>query len=272
MDKGQDLKLGVGICTRNRAHGLSKTLMKLLQYRNEGPLWYDIFVADDGSEDEAQKHVLERILRRILSESEPRHLTVDTNFGTSDNARVGVAKNKNRILRRFADCDYVVIFEDDVWPIHADWLKVHIDASRASGIHHFNFVPHSMPKHVGHMFEVSPYTLPDGELINVALTQYTTGVFLFYTQRVIQMLGGFDRRFGLYGFEHVEFSDRIRDPRIGLSPPGKGYPSILECEKYIYWNIHEPSVVSDEEKRAELEKQKAVWAEVQRDMFLYRQF
>lgn len=261
----QELKLGVGICTRNRPVGLSRVLMKLLQYRNEGPLYYDLFVADDGSENEGQIHLLER-----LKDSEG--VPVATNFGTEDSARLGVAKNKNRILRHFADCDYIVIWEDDAWPIHPDWFKVHIETSKATNIHHFNYVPHSMPQHVGRTYEVMPVTLPGGQVVHVAFTQYLTGVFLFYSHKVIEKLGGFDRRFGLYGFEHVEFSDRIRDSRIGLTPAGKGYTSLLECEKFLSWDIHEPSIMTKEEKDAILKGQSDIWAAVRKDSFLYRPF
>lgn len=256
MIEWSKVKAGVGICTRNRPEQLDSLLKRLVQYGLTGPIRYDIFVADDGSEDEEQ--------RAFLSSLPPKA------WNSDDRERVGVAKNKNRILKRFRDYDFQIIFEDDAEPIHEDWLAVHIEASRLSQIHHFNFVPHSAPAHVGATYKVTPWTRENGEVIHVAQTQNITGVFLFYTRRVLEALGGFDKRFGLWGFEHVEFSDRIRDSRIALSPPFLGYPSLLECEQYIKWDDTIPSTLGEEEKARIRNEQRAIWDKIREDYFLFR--
>lgn len=256
MIEWSKLRAGVGICTRNRPECLQGVLRKLVQYGLEGPIRYDIFVADDGSEDEGQLE--------FLSSLPPEA------WNSDDRERVGVAKNKNRILRRFRDYDFQIIFEDDAFPIHKDWLAVHIEVSQLSQIHHFNFIPHSVPAHVGDTYKTTAWPLENGEVIHVAQTQNITGVFLFYTRRVLEVLGGFDKRFGLWGFEHVEFSDRIRDSRIGLSPPFLGYPSLLECERYIKWDDSIPSTLNEEEKTRIRDEQRVIWDKIREDYFLFR--
>ena len=252
-----ELKLGVGICTRNRPNCLDRVLKAVAKY-STGPVKYDIFVADDGSENEDQREYL---------------TMMPFEWNEDDRERVGVAKNKNRILRHFSDYDYMAIWEDDAYPILPDWFKVHILASQASNIEHFSFSPHSVPEgsvaYVGDTYEESHYELPDGKKVTVRQTQNTTGVFLFFSSKVIDKVGGFDSRFGLWGYEHVEYADRIKDPRIGLAPP-HGYPSLLNCEEFIKWDDSVPSVVTEAEKAELRISQKKLWNQVREECFLYR--
>jgi len=253
-----ELKLGVGICTRNRPDALKKCYNQLVAFQNNNIFSnYDIFITDDGSEDKEQIAFLEE------------HKTI---CNWDDRERVGIAKNKNRILRHFDSYDYIAIFEDDAYPMSARWFDLHIMASQISGIHHFNYVPHTVEGHRGMVFGITPWKISTGEIVHVAQTQNITGVFLFYSKLVLQKVGGFDRRFGLYGFEHVELSDRIRDPRIALSPPGVGYPSLLECEQLIKWDDTIEATINSEEKDKIVAEQRKIWDAIREDTFLYRHF
>ena len=263
-DLPEELKLGVGICTRNRHLALKKCVKQLESARRHiSVTHYDIFIADDGSENEQQIKLLRKIADGEYG---------DVQINWDDREHVGIAKNKNRILRRFDTYDYIAIFEDDAYPIRPDWFDIHVMASKVSGIHHFNFVPHSNEGHRGQFYGAVRWILPNEQLIHTAQTQNITGVFLFYSNLVLQKLGGFDRRFGLYGFEHVEFSDRIRDPRIGLSPIGVGYPSLLECEQFIYWDDTIEAIIEPKEKEKIVAEQRKIWDKIREDTFLYRHF
>lgn len=275
----KNLKLGLGISTRNRPEGLKHILSTAFEAVINGSAPYEVFVADDGSEDEAQLKILDNIEKGIWNSSE-YNFEVKTNrsdelkesFGTE---RVGVANNKNRALRYLYNqgCDYIVIMEDDAYIKHPYWFTAHVLASISSGIHHFNFVPHSMPEHVGHVFEITSAD-NNGEF-KIAQTQHTTGIFLFFTRECINKVGGFDKRFGLYGFEHVELSDRIRHPMVAMSPPGKGYPSLLNCEDYIGWDMDMEALISEAEKNSVIPKQRKLWDKMRAEYpmgFFYKEF
>ena len=273
IDSFKNIKLGLGISTYNRPQGLSHALNSALDAIYCGSVPYEIFVADDGSDDAEQISIIEKIRD---GEYNNDNISVKCNE-EADRKRVGVANNKNRALRYLfgQGCDYIVIMEDDAYIKDPRWFVVHVLASQMSDIHHFNFVPHSEPKHVGHVHGVSPPYMVLGEEIHTAQTQHTTGIFLFFTRACMIRIGGFDSRFGLYGFEHVELSDRARHPLIFLTPPNVGYASLLECEKFVGWDTSFPALFSEEEKAVLIPQQRELWDMMRKQYsmgFMYRGF
>jgi GT2 family glycosyltransferase len=72
------------------------------------------------------------------------------------------------------------------------------------------------------------------------------GVFMFMKKSAIERVGGFNLDFGLYGFEHAEYSSRILQSRI--------YPVLKGTEKYIYAEDysnpkHKSSITEDEKMK-----------------------
>ena len=57
------------------------------------------------------------------------------------------------------------------------------------------------------------------------------GCFLFLTQEVLKKVGYFNKEYGVYGFEHAGYSERIH--RAGLTPFGK-YLAPAQTPNYIY--------------------------------------
>jgi hypothetical protein len=49
---------------------------------------------------------------------------------------------------------------------------------------------------------------------------------MFMAKSAIERVGGFNEDFGLYGFEHAEYSNRILNSRV--------YPVLKGTEEYIY--------------------------------------
>ena len=54
---------------------------------------------------------------------------------------------------------------------------------------------------------------------------------MFLTKEAVEKVGAFDERFGRYGFEHADYSDRIHS--AGLTPMGK-YLCPAGAGEYIY--------------------------------------
>lgn len=258
LEELKKLKLGVGVCTLNRPECLKRIVSYLHKFSMEGPLFYEIFVADDGSEDKEQLEIL-------------RYLPRGVGWNSDDRRNVGVARNKNRVLGRFIDYDFVAILEDDCFPIHPNWLSVHVQASIVSDIHHFIFYKHSDGDiHGGPIIRTTRHRILDDKFINIAYRNAAFGIFFFVSKRVIEKIGGFNRDFKTWGYEHVEFSNRICDPRIGLAPPFSGYPSLFECEEYIKWDESVPSVFTEEEKKPLIAYNEKVLRESMSKYDLYR--
>jgi len=123
--------------------------------------------------------------------------------------RKGVAYRKNECLRALKDCDYVFLFDDDCYPIQAGWIKFFIN----SGYEHLIYCH---PKFHGLKTETD----------DLLIYNDCGGVFMFMQKSAIERVGGFNEDFGLYGFEHAEYSNRILNSRA--------YPVLKKTEEYIY--------------------------------------
>ena len=150
------------------------------------------------------------------------HVAEDT-----DEDRKGIAFRKNECLRALKDCDYVFLFDDDCYPIQAGWIKFFVN----SGYEHLIYCD---PK----------FHPMRGEIGELQIYNDCGGVFMFMQKSAIDRIGAFDMSFGLYGFEHADYSNRI----LG----SKAYPVLKGTEKYIYAedysNPKHKSSINDSEK------------------------
>lgn len=156
--------------------------------------------------------------------------------------RKGVAYRSNECLRELynAGCDYIFLFNDDCAPIKQGWCEFFIEASRASGQHHFMYLKETPGvKRISDrvFFEVNkenPTYSVWGKMVEfVSINTYSAcnGVMMFLTREVIEKVGGFSPNFGLYGFEHANYTNRIH--RAGLTPLG-AYSCPAGASEYIY--------------------------------------
>lgn len=125
--------------------------------------------------------------------------------------RLGIAKNKNKCLSLLKDYKKIFLFDDDCFPIQPEWWKIY------DGEHHYAhsaYPPHFVKKYVG----------------KNAFWSGALGCAMMVDQEALQTVGGFNEKFGIYGFEHVEYTMRIY--RNGLIP----YPWITpkNVQDYIW--------------------------------------
>lgn len=110
---------------------------------------------------------------------------------------VGLSVAKNKLLSLLDDCDYLFIFDEDTFPIQKGWHIPYIE----SGLNHACFTF-------------------DRKIIDVKSNyiefEKPNGCMLFFTRKAIQTVGGWDTDFKGFGYEHVNFSDRIFNN--GLTP------------------------------------------------------
>jgi hypothetical protein len=127
-----------------------------------------------------------------------------------DSERKGVAYRKNECLRNLKDCEYVFLFDDDCFPIKDNWIDFFISSNQE----HLLFLSKNL-----HSYKET--------VKNIEVYNNCGGVFLFMKKSAIDRVGAFDESFGIYGFEHVDYTNRI----IGK----KGdYPMLIGTEEYLY--------------------------------------
>ena len=146
----------------------------------------------------------EQVYNTITNDDVTIYVAEDT-----DEDRKGVAWRKNECLRALKDCDYVFLFDDDCYPIQAGWIKFFVN----SGYEHLIYCD---PKFHGLRNEID----------DLLIYNDCGGVFMFMKKSAIERVGGFNLFFGLYGFEHAEYSNRILQSRV--------YPVLKDTDKYIY--------------------------------------
>jgi len=147
----------------------------------------------------------EQILKHTNMENVKLYIAID-----SDSDRKGVAYRKNECLKNLKECDYVFLFDDDCFPIKDNWIDFFIN----SGEEHLLFLSNKIHSYKETIKEVEVYSS-------------CGGVFLFMKKSAIDRIGAFDETFGLYGFEHANYSNRI------LGKKGE-YPMLIGTENYLY--------------------------------------
>jgi hypothetical protein len=139
-------------------------------------------------------------------------------FHTCDDNET-VAKDKNKLIKLLYDegCDYIILFDDDCFPIKEGWDDFLIEASKHTESEHFVIA------------NDNHHTLVDFEN-GLNYFRMCAGCMLFMTRRVIDTIGYLNPNYGKYGYEHGAYS--IRAHKGGFTP----YPFVTVdgWEEYIY--------------------------------------
>jgi hypothetical protein len=153
----------------------------------------------------------------------------------------GVAYSKNENLKALKDCDYIFLFDDDCYPIHEDWV---------------NFFTSSNENHVLFLND------SHGLIYKKQGTEYYRdcgGVFMMITKEIVLKVGAFGD-YGVYGFEHAGYSQRIYKARLTDAP----YQMLSETNNYLKALDYEGTIkssVSDEVKQIEIDKNRIKFVE-----------
>lgn len=199
---------GIGIITYNRLFSLIKCLDTVRRYT---PTPYQLIIADDGSSDGTVEY--------CKTHSIP--------FVTGPN--MGIAANKNRALLALQDCSHIFLLEDDTRILRPAWLTQYIRASQDTSEHHFLYNRRRDPEDL--LEEIHHHTI---------IYHYTSNAFMmFLTQQVLALVGGFDLRFGRYGFEHYDFTYRIWKAGLIRHPN----PHLLSAESYLKLDLSAGAVL-----------------------------
>lgn len=115
--------------------------------------------------------------------------------------QAGIARAKNKCLELLADCAHIFLFDDDAYPLREGWWRPYVESPE----------PHLM--RIFADFATGRKLLNDIAEIyrdseHVAFTG-PRGVMLYLERHVLDVVGGMDPGFGLWGWEHGDLSNRI---------------------------------------------------------------
>lgn len=102
----------------------------------------------------------------------------------------GIPQAKNDCLRNLDYCDHIFLFDDDCYPLVRGWEIPYINSDE----HHLCFTwRRKVLQTNGRLVN---YELPDGQM-------------MYFTKRCLDAVGGFDEEYDTWGFEHVDYSQRV---------------------------------------------------------------
>lgn len=166
-------------------------------------------------------------------------------------SNLGVAKSKNKALRFLMDsgCDHLFLMEDDIYVKDPTVFQKYIEASKTSGIQHFNYALH------GNMNKRWPEGTPNPRLVidygtlKVSLYLHCVGAFSYYSKKCIESCGYMDEDY-FNACEHVDHTYRII--KSDLHPPFWYFADIHDSEKYLGdepWTLENSTISSRPDHR-----------------------
>jgi len=161
----------------------------------------------------------------------------DINFSVSRNNLIianehgGVARNSNRAIKYFKErknLDVLFILNDDLL-VDPKVFQIYLDAIEKTGYDFFSYTD-----------KLSPYK-PSAEFIRngVSLVRRRTGdgCFTVMTRKAVEVLGGFDVNFGLFGGEDLDMQRRASAAKLCMdSLDVKAAAGLIKPRQY-YENI-----------------------------------
>jgi GT2 family glycosyltransferase len=174
---------------------------------------------------------------------------VSKNFNLIYGKNKGVAANKNRILKYLEGNDFIFIAEDDIKFNKPGWVDVFIKAEELTKFQHFNYI-------VSNYREFIKRTVSYGDISVGDSGPYVNGVLMVMSKKCLEIVGGFDERYGRYGYEHVDYTNRCK--KAGIHPSFNFH--VMEVSSYIDWT-HSKSCLSDKEKEICIKQNEKIFHE-----------
>lgn len=237
-------KLGVGIVTYCRESYLHQLVDSLPTGLSE------IVVVNDG-----------QALQKVPS----------TSF-IQNNTNLGVGVSKNKALKHLMDvgCDYLFLFEDDIYVKDPTVFEQYIEVIKITGIQHLNFSQHGLCNKNPYTGEPNPICHVEYANLRVPFYVACVGAMSVYTRKCIETAGYMDPRY-FNACEHVEHSHRIH--LAGMAPGFWWYADVPDSHLLLGdhgWSmetstIHQRSDAKDNIRRSD-EIFKSTYGKVPRDM------
>ena len=145
-------------------------------------------------------------------------------------SKQGVGKAKNQALKLLKDNNYIFLLEDDIIIKDITVFEKYIEASKLSGIQHFNFAFHGLDNYNADKSPAIRLKLDYSPTVSVCLYPNVYGAFSMYTKKCIEEVGLMDE-FYYNAMEHVDHTAAII--KAGMHPPFRWFADIADSNKYI---------------------------------------
>lgn len=178
--------VGVGILTFNRPKSLKRLLQSIDAFTDLNNTV--VFISDDNSTDPDQIALLDSL-------DKSKYVIL------RNTTRAGIAGNSNRLLKCLKRFNYGILLNDDVEVLRNGWDTFYGQNMAATGLKHFIYREDGVYGAVA----ATPSMINDKEVAKVDSKPH--GAVLAFDNTVD--VGYFDEGFGIYGMEHVEWSDRF---------------------------------------------------------------
>jgi hypothetical protein len=166
--------VGIGITTHNRGAYFRTALESLRKYAPSDAV---IVVVDDASAQPVE----------------------EATYRFERNAGIARAKNKCLELLLEQGCTQLFLFDDDCWPVAEGWEKPYLDSAEPHLMYIFTAAAHGP---VGDCWEL----YRDEHIVAYS---HPRGCMLYFDSSVLDRVGGYDVRYGRWGYEHGDLSNRI---------------------------------------------------------------
>lgn len=217
-------KIGVGIVTYNRPHLLEKLLNSI-----SGCNFIDLIIVNDGD------HI--------------DNLKGWNYFLVNNDTNLGVGRSKNIALQHLMDrgCDHIFLIEDDIFIKDESVFHKYIQASKASGIQHFNFSQHGMmnKRREGNSLIPNPRIVVDYKTSKIAFYPHCVGAFSYYSRASLEKVGLIDGEY-YNACEHVDHTYSII--KADMHTPFWWFADIDESWNYLgdeEWSISKSTISSN---------------------------
>jgi hypothetical protein len=181
-------RIGIAITTHNRADVLCCAIAKHKQFLPSGAL---VVVIDDGSLPAAVIPDGIQLIRHDKS--------------------LGIVASKNRSLEVLmnAGCEHLFLWDDDAWPIAADWHLAYIESPEPHLAYQFlDLAGRNKLNDMAVLYQDSKHIAYTGQ----------RGVMLYYHRSAIEKVGGFDPVYGRGMYEHPDLALRIHNAGLSTWP------------------------------------------------------
>lgn len=224
--------IGVGILSFNRLKSLKRLIGSIRA--NTDLSHTTIFVSDESTNSEV-----------------PAWLQKQTDIVVLTNQkRLGIAGNTNRLLRCLSRFKYGIILNDDVEILRSGWEHFYRKAHETTNIHHFCY----QQAGVYGAKRNNKFKLIGNTKIKT-IKDKPHGAVMFFTHKIFQKIGYFDESFGMYGMEHVDWSTRAS--RCKIQPDG--FHDVIGSERYFKTHQENSAVP---QRTSELSKSRKIYQKV----------
>ena len=240
MIKGEKIGVGIVTCSRRR---MFEKLINSLKPCNE--IIDRLFVVQDipKSHSTVKEHLDEYYVGPTIVDSWGRTTLSHAVVYAGEN--LGVAKAKNKCLRDLMDfgCDHIFLIEDDIFIKDPKVFEKYIEASKVSGIQHFNFSQHGRMNKLWPEGTPNPRYIIDYGTTKLPFYPHCVGAFSYYSRICLEFAGYMDERY-YNAWEHVDHTYMIIKNQ--MHPPFWTFADIENSWEYLgdeEWSL-ENSLIS----------------------------